>query len=65
MISVNWAHAYMADVQLDGLQIRTQIAKEMTKDLQEISQENASLMRESLSISFNLANIVAHPTDKA
>ena len=45
-------------------QIRTQLAKEMTQDLRDVSQENASLMRETVTFSFNLDNVVAHPTDK-
>lgn len=46
------------------MQIRTQIAKEMTQDLKDISSENALLMRETVTFSFNLDNIVVHPVDK-
>lgn len=45
------------------LQIRSQIAKEMTQDLKDVSQENTGLLRETLTISFSLDNIVAHPID--
>lgn len=41
--------------------IRTQIAKEMTSDLKNVSEENALLMRESITLSFSLDNVVEHP----
>lgn len=45
------------------MDIRSQIAKEMTQDLKDVSQENTGLLRETLTISFSLDNIVAHPID--
>ncbi len=43
------------------LQIRTQIAKEMTEDLSNIAEENSLLMRETLVTAFSLDNVVDHP----
>ena len=44
-------------------QIRSQLAAEMVMDLKNISEENSSLMRETLSVSLNLDNVVEHPLD--
>ncbi|KAK9798982.1 hypothetical protein WJX73_007665 [Symbiochloris irregularis] len=46
------------------MDIRTQLAAEMIQDLKEVSAENATLMRETVTLSFNLNNVVAHPVDK-
>ena len=43
------------------LQIRTQLAKEMTQDLSDVAEENALLMRETIAVSFSLDNVVQHP----
>ena len=43
------------------LQIRTQLAKEMTQDLSDVAEENALLMRETIAASFSLDNVVRHP----
>ena len=45
------------DVAQRILEIRTQIAKEMIEDLKQVSEENASLMRETVLSSFTLDNI--------
>eukprot|EP00884_Botryococcus_braunii_P000401 jgi/Botrbrau1/10361/Bobra.0321s0035.1 len=45
------------------MDIRTQIAKEMTSDLKNIGEENAALMRETLQISFLLDQVAEHPLE--
>ena len=49
------------------LQVRTQLAKEFVQDLQDIAEENALLMRETVTQSFTLSldNVVDHPMDKS
>ncbi len=46
-------------------QIRTQVAKEMTDDLRNIAEENALLMRESLTFAFSLDHVVDHPLERS
>jgi hypothetical protein len=45
------------------MQIRTQIAKEMTEDLKNVSEENALLLRESLSVSLSKMLLVDDSAD--
>ena len=40
------------------VQIRTQLAKEMTQDLSNVAEENALLMRETIAASFSLESMV-------
>jgi hypothetical protein len=46
------------------VQIRSQIAKEMIDDLKDVGEENALLMRESVSLAFSLDNVVEHPLSR-
>ncbi len=45
-------------------QIRSQIAKEMIEDLKNVAEENALLMRESVTVAFSLDNVVDHPLSR-
>lgn len=44
-------------------QIRTQISREFVQDLQAIAEENAILLRETLSVSLSLDATAAHPLE--
>ncbi len=46
--------------------MRTQLAKEFVQDLQDVAEEDALLMRETVTQSFSLSldNVVDHPMDK-
>ena len=44
-----------------SLQIRTQLAKEMTQDLSAVAEENAHLMRETIAASFSLDTVASSP----
>lgn len=44
-------------------QIRTQISREFVQDLQAVAEENAILLRETLSVSLSLDATAAHPLE--
>lgn len=58
------AHAPRPPARHDGTQIRTQIAKEWAQDLSAIGEENAALLRETLSFSLSLDNVAEHPLEE-
>lgn len=56
---VAWGGAALRGLGL--LQIRTQLAAEMTQDLSAVAEENAHLMRESIAASFSLDTVASSP----
>lgn len=64
-INVAVMHTKLAGSHCDCLyvQIRTQLANEMIDDLKDIAEENALLMRESITSMFSLEQVVEHPLE--